>query len=811
MHQLKLYQYSYHPVPFDQQLSDLKAIDFLPGRFDTMKINKVFAVFINKLFPEQHSTSALLETMDRLLVNEHTTLKALYETEHFTLLTTDFYNLALQLLGFEIDVDFKLAQGGEFLSNLGLPLLKTPELLTTKAQLVTAFYYLLCLRTKNGQNYLDVLANRGFFNQFFKSRTPQFVLFNGRLQATFDANTTIREIVYVQSDLDTDEDGQYDLLETTIFRPKATAYNLKVPALYTANPYFKGTNDMTAALHDVNINLAVKPATEPTITSALPPVLQIDQPVTLKTPAVKSETETAEITSTEDNIYSLNDYFLARGLATVYAGGIGTRHSDGIRTSGSPAETLSTTAIIEWLHGDRLAFTNKTDHIAIKAWWCNGNVAMTGKSYLGTMATAAATTGVPGLKAIISESAISSWYDYYRDHGLVVAPEDCQGEDCDVLAIDTFSRLKDAADYQRIKPVFDKTLLALTKGQDRNSGNYNDFWAIRNYRTNVKNIKCAVLLVHGLNDWNVKLRNPEKLWRTLREADIPAKMFLHQGQHVYMNNIRSIDFNDMVNLWLTDKLLGFPNHSDTILPKVLIQDNAQPETWHHYQDWCADSDPKRQYYLVGNELTTQPKNSSIQTYVDDGAATFLKGDRDEHAWTRAIMADHSTYATNRLQYKSQPLDHELYIDGNPILTVQIASSTDHGLLSAMLVDYGQAKRLLANPSIIERTGLKLGYNWQSEDLKEFQLTPKTSAYKLITKGHINLQNRASLRFNQTVTPDHFYTVHFELQPTHYHLLKNHQIGLILYSTDMGMTLRSSEVIHYQIDLADCRLEIPYRR
>lgn len=94
---------------------------------------------------------------------------------------------------------------------------------------------------------------------------------------------------------------------------------------------------------------------------------------------------------------------LARGFAAVYAAGIGTMDSDGFRTCGSKEETESTTAIIEWLAGNRKAFIDKTSGIEIKAWWCNKHVAMTGKSYLGTLATAAATTGVEGSLTIISK------------------------------------------------------------------------------------------------------------------------------------------------------------------------------------------------------------------------------------------------------------------------------------------------------------------------------------------------------------------------------------------------------------------------
>lgn len=106
----------------------------------------------------------------------------------------------------------------------------------------------------------------------------------------------------------------------------------------------------------------------------------------------------------------------------VYASGIGTRDADGSRDTGGPDETTSTFAIIEWLNGQRPAFTNKTDNIEIKSWWSNRHIAVTGRSYLGTLATAAATTGVDGLKTIISEAAISSWYDCYRDGGLIAAP-----------------------------------------------------------------------------------------------------------------------------------------------------------------------------------------------------------------------------------------------------------------------------------------------------------------------------------------------------------------------------------------------------
>lgn len=171
--------------------------------------------------------------------------------------------------------------------------------------------------------------------------------------------------------------------------------------------------------HDVNVKLTRKTPDSLTYDE----IKYTAKPKTeVKKQTVNGTVKSANETFPREFSYTLNDYMLARGFAAVYAAGIGTMDSDGFRTCGSKEETESTTAIIEWLAGNRKAFIDKTSGIEIKAWWCNKHVAMTGKSYLGTLATAAATTGVEGLSTIISEAAISNWYDYYRDGGLVVAP-----------------------------------------------------------------------------------------------------------------------------------------------------------------------------------------------------------------------------------------------------------------------------------------------------------------------------------------------------------------------------------------------------
>lgn len=104
--------------------------------------------------------------------------------------------------------------------------------------MISAFYRLLNTRSKNGQILLDVMAGKGYFTQFWGQN--EFKFFNGKSIPVFDTNKVIREVVYVETDLDTDHDGKSDLIQVTVFRPAETNKGLKVPALYTASPYFGG-------------------------------------------------------------------------------------------------------------------------------------------------------------------------------------------------------------------------------------------------------------------------------------------------------------------------------------------------------------------------------------------------------------------------------------------------------------------------------------------------------------------------------------------------------------------------------------------
>lgn len=806
---MKNNQFAIRPTDFDTQIQELQNLHFLTSNNEMMNDPiDLYTDLLRLSLLKAKSKAAFEQKLSTYMATpDQDALEYLKSNDELSVQA--FYNIALQLLEFNPDVDFSFEDPLAAMKKIQLKIADHEGNVFTINELKSAWYWLLATHNKNGQTFIDSLAANGYFLPFY-GEIGEPLLFNGKSMPVFNPHKLIREVVYVESPQDTDNDGKLDLLKAEILRPAETEDGLKVPVLYTASPYNQGTNDETVEkiMHNVNIPLEHKEPNNLKYEDIeyKAPDKKLPEPRT-----VTGQDEVAEETFAREQSYTLNDYFLARGFAVVYAAGIGTKDSDGVRTTGDPEETTSTVSIIEWLAGNRRAFTNKVDNIEIKAWWSNKSVGMTGRSYLGTLATAAATSGVEGLKTVISEAAISSWYDYYRDGGLVIAPGGFPGEDADVLAEETFSRRLQPGDFHKIKPLWDKKLKEITNGQDRTTGDYNTFWDARNYHKDFKNIKADVLMVHGLNDWNVKPRNVERLWNGIRHNGVTQKIILHQGQHIYINAFRSVDYTDIVNLWLTHELLGIDNQAEKIIPDVLIQDNVKPETWNSYEDWSNDDNPKIKYNLSSDKLSTVDRTSEKLTFsdqLDDSLFNRYKNHNDE--WQRDLAdLDNDKMSKHRLLFTTNNIE-ETVIDGKVNVNLNVASSQNMGMLSFQLIDYGNAKRFKVSPALLAHNGLAETYDWREDDLREFKLGSETN-YKMITKGHINLQNRENTYRVSDLEPNKFYQISVELQPTFYRIPEGHKLGLIVYATDFGMTIRGNQDIEYSIQTGESNLLVPIHK
>lgn len=756
---MKFNQYSYLPVDQADILKELKEIGFdLPLHLTEKEL---FEWFVRKVYFTYKNTDYPLSN---LVADAETDLLSYFQSDR-EWSPNIFYTVALQLLGFRYFIDFENTDS--FLKEVQFPI--------EYGNLVENLYHLLNTRTVKGNLLIEQLVSDGLIPE-----DNHYHFFNGKSLATFNCHDVIREVVYVESRIDSDQDGLPDLVKVNIIRPR---YEGKIPAVMTASPYHQGTNDKASdkALYNMNVDLEVK---EPHTIQVEEPQLELVDPVGSAQLVSEAEETLTHINSS----YTLNDYLLARGFANLYVSGLGTKDSQGLMTNGDYRQIEAYKNVIDWLNGRCRAFTDHSRQRQVKADWSNGKVATTGLSYLGTMSNGLATTGVDGLEVIIAEAGISSWYNYYRENGLVTSPGGYPGEDFDSLAELTYSRALRAGDYLRHHAAHVADLEEVKKQLDRKTGDYNQFWHDRNYLLQADKVKAEVVFTHGSQDWNVKPLHVYQMFQAL-PANIKKHLFYHNGAHVYLNNWQSIDFRESMNALLSKKLLGYDSSYE--LPTVIWQDNTGEQSWTSLEDF-GNQTAQRTFPLGDGERVIQNRYAT-EDYERYGKA-------------------YPTFLTDLYQDKAQqvtidlPIAEDLHLNGKARLHLRLQSSTNKGLLSAQLMELGSKKYLQPYPAVLSVRTLDNGRYHMLDNLTELPF--KEAGQRVITKGYLNLQNRHDLLQVEPVTPGEWMEFDFELQPTIYKLEKGTTLRLVLYTTDFEITVRDQTDYQLTIDLANSRLTLP---
>ena len=757
---MRFNQYSYAKTKRENMLIELAELGFF---YDSNRSDKEnLEDFLRTSFFTYKNTDYLLKSW---AADSQTDLLSFFQSDR-ELTASVFYTVAFQLLEFSPFIDFTDVEA--FRKETSFPI--------TFGDLLENLYQLLNTRTKNGNLLVDKLVSEGLIPE---DNTHHY--FNGKSLATFSSHDAIREVVYVESRVDTDQDGRPDLIKVSIIRPR---YQGQIPAVMTASPYHQGTNDPASdkALHDMNVDLAKKEPHQITVQDPELKLLQLDSLAPVQ------EVSEAEEKLGHIGTYTLNDYLLPCGFANLYVSGVGTKDSEGLMTSGDYQQIEAYKNVIDWLNGRCRAFTDHTRQREIKATWSNGKVATTGISYLGTMSNGLATTGVDGLEVIIAEAGISSWYNYYRENGLITSPGGYPGEDFESLTELTYSRNLRAGDYLRHNDTYQRSLEQQRKDLDRQTGDYNQFWHDRNYLLHADKVKAEVVFTHGSQDWNVKPLHVYNMFRAL-PPHIKKHLFFHNGAHVYMNNWQSIDFRESINALLSKKLLGCESNFE--LPAVIWQDNSQAQNWLTLEDFGGQENYA--HFQLG-EGTQEIQNQ----YSEEDYNRFAK--------------NYQSFKTELFQGKVNQitldwiLKKDLFLNGAIQLNLLLKSSTDKGLLSAQLLDFGPSKRLTPIPTPIEPRVMDNGRYYMLDNLVElpFAETP----HRVITKGFINLQNRTNLLTVEEVTPDQWLEFSFELQPTIYKMKKGDQLRLVLYTTDFEHTVRDKTDYQLTVDLKQSSLDLP---
>jgi X-Pro dipeptidyl-peptidase len=578
------------------------------------------------------------------------------------------------------------------------------------------------------------------YGQMAKKAGP--IIENGEAQvveAFSDPSKWIRHDLWVETEFDSDGDGKLDRMHVDVTRPEQTeTEGLQLPVIYESSPYYAGTAGMDKGIFwDVKHELgeAPKPRTHPKVTRVGErPIISNSQVMT----------------------------WVPRGYIVVHSSSPGTGLSEGAPTVGGDNESLAPKAVIDWLNGRAKGYTERDGDTEVKAYWSTGKVGMTGTSYNGTLPLAAATTGVDGLEAIIPIAPNTSYYHYYRSNGLVRSPGGYLGEDIDVLY--DFIHSGDESKRARNNKVIRDT--EMKNGLDRITGDYNDFWAGRDYLNDMKPMKAALLMSHGFNDWNVMPEHSYRIYKKAKEMGLPVQIYYHQNGHGGPPPI------SMMNRWFTRYLYGVENGVENDPKAWIVRENDAKDNPTPYADYPNPDAKDVTFHLSpgapgkGGLSTDRPDDAGTETLVDNysfSGSSLAKAETTEH----------------RLLYVTPILTEDVHISGIPKIKIKMASSKPAANLSVWLVSLPWSEAL--NTKITDN---------------------------IITRGWADPQNHRSLTESEPLVPGKFYEMEFELMPDDQIIPKGQQIGLMIFSSDKEFTLWPEPGTELTVDLEGTTLTLP---
>lgn len=558
------------------------------------------------------------------------------------------------------------------------------------------------------------------------------------LPELLDSANWIRTDLWVETEFDTDGDGKKDRMHVDVTRPRQTeTEGLKLPVVYASSPYYAGTAGNAPIFWEVKHELGAAAAPRNTVEV----VRSGKRPI---------------ISNTEIMLW------VPRGYIVVHSSSPGTGLSQGSPTVGGDNESLAPKAVIEWLTGKDNGYTTPDGNEKVTAFWSTGKVGMTGTSYNGTLPLAAATTGVKGLEAIIPIAPNTSYYHYYRSNGLVRSPGGYLGEDIDVLYDFIHSGDESKRAYNN-KTVRDTEM---EQGMDRISGDYNDFWAGRDYLNDMGPMKAALLMSHGFNDWNVMPEHSYRIYDAARAKGIPTKIYYHQNGHGGPPPF------SMMNQWFTKYLHGVDNGVEEGPKAYIVRERDEQSNPTAYADFPNPEASDVNFYLkagapAAGTMGLEKMNSSRQeTLVDN------------YSFTGSALAQ-ADYTEHRLIYLSPVLTEPVHISGIPKITVKLASNKPAANLSVWLVSLPWTE----------------GRNAKITD-------------NIINRGWADPQNHGSIRKGEPLVPGTFYEVTFDLQPDDQIIAAGQQIGLMIFSSDAEFTLLPKPGTELTVDLDGTVLTLP---
>ena len=677
---------------------------------------------------------------------------------------------------------------------------------------------------------------------------PVFPFTDGKTGEKYDPATSdiVRYCVYVESDYDMDGDGKRDLVKVFVQVPRSAAEgSYKAATLFEARPYCAGVQEdgydhmkEVAEKEYRKFDLAdLDHKAAPRVPSGSASAMDLALKADPSDWYYKDKGSTNSMVY--ENIDSFN-YYLVRGFAVIVSAGFGALGSDGFNYVGSEYERDAFKSVVEWIHGDRVAYADREGTITTKADWANGNVAMTGRSYAGTMPFAVATTGVEGLKTIVPVAGIADWYSQQNMQGAQrYWPKEMLNS---FLAYYCSSRYNDSTLSEKQLDDIAAFHHELSLQQLKCSFDYDEkFWGSGNYRLNADKIKCPALIVQGLNDENVSTKQFEMMLKSFQKAGQTVKVILHQGPHItptmpnkgYGILIDGKFYDDIVNEWISHYLYSVENQAEN-MPAVLVQTNHDQRKWETSASWDTGHSMKLTSGSTGTAvIDTDWEAAGISAKNFDDVMGTTSTNMGQRYVTRPFEKTVTIQGTVCLHLKAALKDGDAEADFHPenrndvdTLTMKLGASRISGRMddveiAVLLCDvcdteFDSIQTTDPERNIIPVTTVKEGGIINGEDLPAFdeaEFTTVHKKYRVITRAFADLCNPEAGYEPETAANSielkkgEYHDYHIYLNATRYTVEPGHSLAIVI-ATEDPVNCMIHKTYSVEIDNSSIHADVP---
>ena len=487
-----------------------------------------------------------------------------------------------------------------------------------------------------------------------------------------------------------------------------------------------------------------------------------------------------------------------------------------------------------------MAYADREGKIETKADWANGNVAMTGRSYAGTMPFAVATTGVEGLKTIVPVAGIADWYTQQNMQGAQrYWPKEMLNS---FLAYFCSSRYNDETLSEKQLDDIAAFHHELSLQQLKCGFDYDpDFWGSGNYRLHADQIKCSALIVHGFNDENVSTKQFEMMHTAFEQAGQTVKLILHQGPHItptmanknYGILIDGKFYDDIVNEWISHYLYGVENGAEK-MPEVLAQTNYDQKKWEVESAWETEHTMK----LASKEesktvIDTDWEKAGVSAENFDDVMAQKSTNMAQRYVTDTFEEAVTVQGTVCLNLKAALKDGNIEMDFDPenrndvdTLTMQLGNSKVSGKMddveiAVLLCDvcdeeFDSIQTVDPERNIVPVTTVKEGGIINGGDLPAFdeaEFNTVHKKYRVITRAFADLCNPEAGYAPETAQNSielkkgeyHDYSVY--LNATRYTVEPGHRLAVVV-ATEDPVNCLIHKTYSVEIDDNSVMVEVP---